>query len=867
MEGYTPTPIDQILNQDQGSGTPLQGSVAQNYQPTPIDDIFKQSAEEDPFGGVKAAAAGVGRGLSFGLSDLALTQTGLVEPETLKSLKEAYPTTSTLSEIGGVVGPALLSGGTSLLAGGARIAGTGVRAVSAIGEKVAAATAKKLVQEAGKSTAKKVLGKAIAAGLGSAVEGGFYGAGQFISDSALGDPNVNAEKFFSQVGMSALLGGAFGSTFNIAGQGLKAAANNYKSIAKSAYSKINNLDDDVLNYVVKNSQKIDDIYKAPGTKVDKIKTTVTNSLDDYFSKYSQFSDDFGNNFKDTISKLNSENKAVPLKDLLNDVDNQISDLVGSKGLGAPSAKKAAKALQSYKEELVAAATQNAKTSNFADDLLKDFSNFSGSKKDYRKLMSKISGNPDLAGKLYLTPDDLVSVYRASNEQAKALGLYSWRVDTKPGAYQWSQLGNKARSLLGDLDEQGAIKTWNTKYGSIAKARDELKKYGFKGDFERLPEFEDKMTSLLTSGTKDAKKASKWLKVLDSELGSDLKGTQELLTAYDKLTSGKFAAITTGYSTLLPALSAITGIGFGLPAPIVAAGTLGAAALQAPILRRPIIEGAAKVGPSIDKTFNILTKTGQSVPPELVPFISAKIAGLAEVERKTKRADQDTAGAVTQFLNNHQQFNIESREPKTKKTYIETFKDYQDLISDDLKFNEYMDEQFQDLGFIYPSIVEPLKGKTKQSINYLLKDAPKVVQNDDMFSEPLEPSDMEISKFKIRHEVVEDPRVVLKALKNETLSKIHVETLQQIYPAIYEGMRMAFVNDAHNARSKLSYHQKLQMSMLFNVQGLPSLKQGSFALLQDNFKPDNKETPVTRGGATGLKDYAKSTMTEAQKTYS
>jgi hypothetical protein len=820
-----------------------------------LDELRKMSADADPLGGIKAGAAAVARGASFGLSDVALTQSGLVRPETLKSLEDAYPTTSLVGELAPIAASLIPTGGASLLAGG-------VKGVSAVGRKVAEATAKKLVQEGTKSTAKNVLGRATAAGLGAAVEGGFYGAGQFISDAALGDPNANAEKFFSQVGLSSLIGGGFGATFNIAGQGLKAAANNYKSVAKSAFSKINQLDDEVIDYVVKNNDKLDEIFAAPGSKEEKIRQSVVTSLDDYFSKYKQFSDDFGTNFRDTITKLDTSNRSIPLKNVIEVLDEQITSLTGASGLGAPSAKKAAASLGKYKDDLILAATQNSSNANLADDLLQQFKNFKGSKKEYKQLISKIASDPKQAGKLFLKPSDLVAISRSANEEAANLGLYSWRIDTKPGAFQWSQIGQKARSLLGDIDESSVIKEWNKRYSNLATARSELKKFGFKGDLESLPKFEDKMVSLFSRGSKQAKDAKRWLKVIDEDLGTNLVDSQDLLTAYDKLTSGKFAAIATGYSTLLPALSAVTGLSLGLPAPVIGAATLGAAALQAPILRRPIIKGATAAAPIIDKGIALTTKAGQSVPQALVPFIAAKSAGLAFVDGKVKKTNEETSGALKNYLNNPSQFKIETRAPKTKETYLKTLEDYIELISDDVKFNEYMDEQFEDLGLVYPSIIEPLKGKTKQSLSYLVDGAPKPVESASIFDDPQEPSDQQIGEFKQRLEVVEDPRVVLKSLKNGTLSQNQVETLKEIYPVIYEGMRTAFIEDVSKVKSNLSYNEKLQMSLLFDVEGIPALRNETFLLLQSTFAQENQPNQQRSSGR--LDRVATSNLTESQR---
>ena len=81
-----------------------------------LEDLNAYQAEADKYDRpIAAAALGAARGASFGLSDLALTQSGLVSPETISKIEEASPTISTLSNITGVIAPALLSGGTVYL--------------------------------------------------------------------------------------------------------------------------------------------------------------------------------------------------------------------------------------------------------------------------------------------------------------------------------------------------------------------------------------------------------------------------------------------------------------------------------------------------------------------------------------------------------------------------------------------------------------------------------------------------------------------------------------------------------------------------------------------------------------------------------
>jgi hypothetical protein len=169
---------------------------------TPLDRREREIKAKYGHSEILAGTAGVARGLTFGLSDAALSAAGLGED--VKALKEANPYSSMLGEIGGIIVPTLLTGGTGLVAKGAQAATTATRGVA----KGAASVAEQIV---GKAVGKSVASRTLA----GAVEGATYGLGQSISEASLGEPANVAENL--------LVGGAFGSALPIIGAGLKAA--------------------------------------------------------------------------------------------------------------------------------------------------------------------------------------------------------------------------------------------------------------------------------------------------------------------------------------------------------------------------------------------------------------------------------------------------------------------------------------------------------------------------------------------------------------------------------------------------------------------------------------------------------------------
>lgn len=178
------------------------------------------------FGGLggQAQAFGLGvlRGSTLHASDLLLTRSGLVSPQTMSSLQNVNPISSLLGEGGGILGSsAFLPGGGA--AGLVERAGAG--AVDAL---VPAAAEGAGALARGAST----LGSAVTRGT---TEGAIYnGVGNSLTESALGDPNLNGEKIASNFLQGGLFGGVAGGVLG----GLQVAVPPAIGAAKSALSDL-----------------------------------------------------------------------------------------------------------------------------------------------------------------------------------------------------------------------------------------------------------------------------------------------------------------------------------------------------------------------------------------------------------------------------------------------------------------------------------------------------------------------------------------------------------------------------------------------------------------------------------------------------
>lgn len=199
-----------ILNQEGELGEIASQEYMQalqsGYAPATTADIQK-SIDVDLYGdsplqtGLERAASAA----TFGATDFIASK---LEPEYAKRMQmreELNPGAAITGEIVGVVGPALLTGGTSLAA---KAVSAPARAAMNLGASASKAVAKALPKN---GLAGKVVSEMIPRAAGLGVEGALYGAGNYISDASLGNADWSAESLISNVGMSGLLGGGIGA--------------------------------------------------------------------------------------------------------------------------------------------------------------------------------------------------------------------------------------------------------------------------------------------------------------------------------------------------------------------------------------------------------------------------------------------------------------------------------------------------------------------------------------------------------------------------------------------------------------------------------------------------------------------------------
>jgi hypothetical protein len=241
-----------------GKWTSIKGSQAAKFfgssesllSPVGSAADLQAQQDRDTYGGLGGAtfAAGTGAlqslGLGFGDAGLVggaeLFGRGDEARELIEKTSRINPGARMLGELGGFVAPAAISGGSSLLArGGGSLARAGLegatllpRAAAGLGSAVEHGAARGLAAlgaaEGGLAT------RILAPAAGQAVEQGLYGIGHAVSESAIKNEDLTAEKLLAHGGMAALLGAGVGGVIGGGGMLVRGIGERAASLGERA---------------------------------------------------------------------------------------------------------------------------------------------------------------------------------------------------------------------------------------------------------------------------------------------------------------------------------------------------------------------------------------------------------------------------------------------------------------------------------------------------------------------------------------------------------------------------------------------------------------------------------------------------------
>lgn len=777
----------------QGSSEMVPMALQSGYQmatPQNVAEVRNQKTYGEGVGNqIESALLGAGEGATFGLSTLALTKgakyLGFDDPtEAIKQIEERNPISHGVGEVGGILGSSLLPGaglvgsvsklGNAISEGTANIAGKGLAALTDI-----APNAQKVL-----NFASQVGSKA----MGSAVEGALYGGiGNSITEAALGDPDLNAEKIMSNFGYGALIGGRLGGSFKASELAIPKAWNGAKTALGKLYElSVGNPGEEpgiLSKAFAKTSSAIS------GKSADDILTGIKNRAS--VETNPEALNKLGSQLTDNLGELRSQVRTTLDKTIEDIHPHEISNLLDGIPLEktAFAGDQAASFMQNSIAKMIADPTTYPKASitemqQFLDGFLDD--------------MTKQTGGIETSTDLFNSLNGLKSHVE---------GLKLGNVDA---ASEFHDVSNSIGKLLNDSDVWGSAAARQSSLSSAQKS------------FERTQEQFDKLFVSKVTDQIDPDKVHSYLSNMQSPANS-IRGT--VLKNYFNESQNVLGEIQKSYenapnSSINPKM--INDL-LAKQSDIMSDVANTTAASEA--------QTALKTGH--ESALSHIAELGAWVNmPGLIPVIYAgkmlanpgmAISRLAHMEsvvnKVTNSIEKGTKGI----------FSAASSGLDATEGLISQKLSYEKLAADHMKFSEQLNNTIGNPeGFlnrvtdathpIYqaaPNTATALNMTAARAANFLQSKLPPSDTPTGPFEQKQKPSQAEISMFDRYRNVVENPLDIMNQVKNDSITPQAIEAVSTVYPRLYDKIKGSVMEHIASMTdpSEIPYQTKLSLSML------------------------------------------------------
>lgn len=757
------------------------------------------TSDEDKYGGAsgmaKAAGLGALRGTTLGLSDVALTKSGLVNPETIKGLEEENPVSSIAGEAASFLAP---TGAAGLIGKAGKVVTGGVKALN---------VAKDAYEV---SRAAKILGATTDIGahaLGSSVEGAIYaGVGNSLHEYALGDPSLNGEKIMANFGNGFLMGGAIGGamkgamvglppaveaakdalvktrnviagtgegTGGLIGKGLDALGKSEEAQAWS--NRIKNLDvDQKIELANSAGKSLNETWKNVDTAIKTLNKDIRPEETQALIGSADVERVIGSQ-QDVVNKMNevhemmraepevySQNAARKLERLRIRIADQMKESVANKD---PLA--AFNILRDTKKELGEMVFTKVPTEQ-TRDTVEALKGVSGLVNDTLK-------NPEIfgdAGARLAEHDDVMSkMYKFISPSNKATDF---------------------QKAFGSFEGQGYTKRWAFDPKKIERVFKQSETIGGQQKMDMLDAFYDH------------------LKVVPEHIESTYQNVPNQRfdkEALSNILENSQSSIQDAHEKYMEAIQG-------------SKGALGLKDYTAGVIAHshPII-GAAYAA------YNIATK-----PIEYM----AKLATVERTIGKTSKAIGDAAGRIFDpaMQKLYQAKNPLVRSSLDEHDYKKASENVKALAHNTDMLNERLTKQTEGFASAAPDTSTHTQMASTRAIQFLASKLPPDTSSPFEKEGPV--SKAQIESFNRYKETVANPTGVLDHVANGTLGAHELETLQVVYPQLYDHMKTTVLNHAAQAMSKkqdVPYRTRQMLSMFLNQPLDRSLMGQSIAMNQ------------------------------------
>lgn len=728
---------------------------------------------------------GAARGLTFGLSDAALTGLGISDAEAMQARREVNPYISVGSEVAGAIAPAFVTGGSSAAATGAATAGKVATGAARTAELIRAGEAASTVARAGgvaaevssltkaASAARSILshtpaayaakaGQAVTAlgneaGLaarvvtgaaGGAAEAALFGAGQGVSQLALSDEPLSAERIVSVIGSEALAGAKWGGAIGAAVPALGALS----SAAGKGYTAAKEMVPDVISkFLPKSTKELE-------TKLQGIKQTLTadlNSAESGLSQSRRLVDDSITDLAGLAAKFNE----IP------EMSKNYTTLIKQLKRKAADFDKAESA---YKLTFNMVDKSGARVAGVNDAVVQKLLNAGGDEAaEYLKVLSKYHAT----GQELTHAAQKASPYiqKEGAEILSDLALNSIAVESRVGGIK-----GKIGELKGLAKENTGAVSWNDASNLLAATTVVLPALGIRT--EDIP--------LLNYIPKEILNGLIWgnfaLKHINKKLTNDV---------YKRIASGGEASAVGRASKF--ASTAIDKVQEGVQ------GFL-----------KSSVSGAKKVGTVAKKV---------AMPAPLVVLNNVSFFPPEQKQYKYKTAQEAFKRRVSE---------------------IRALSQQQDAIRQNVH---------NAMGAVPAGLIREAQEVQIRKINFLNSKIPTNPNEGRILPKEWKPSKQDIATFSKYLQAAENPLSILESLKNNSLSAEEVEAVKVIYPRLFSDIQSLIIEQIPELRGKLTYSSRLRLSRLFGVAVDESMEPDFIFAMQSDFEENSPQKSGSGGG--------------------
>lgn len=809
---------------------------------------------------VRAGIEGAARGLTFGLSDAALTKMG-VDKEGLRERMERNPVASTVGEIGGIAIPFLLPEPTTT-AGAAAQAAT---ALPRLAQRSSQAIAGRIVKGAG--------ARAIA---GSAVEGAFYGAGQVVTEASLTDnPDLTASQILGTVGLGAVLGGGATAAQRALGKTLKFGAETALQPFRSRMAPAGTIEGRAgQKLLTEGAEAAGEVAErglvpagargaggtgaaaaAAGKKTDEAFLSIaTEGLSD-FAEQRAAKAAIGQN-KRAFRILDARKGGVQQfgRDLLNE------GVVTYKDTMETIAKKAAERKDFYGQQIGALWDGLSKAAP-GGAMPRKSAMLARLQPVVEKYLTSTSYDDRVIGRALKR--ELATLDNALPEQMTFSQLHKARVTLDSVAYR-NQLSQspkveslrELRGVMEDYLEESADKLASSTAGKTFKDtyREVKRLYG---NMKMAADFAEDRILGDTS--------NRFVSPSDYGMGMLFGGVGGVASMMDgdfdlDLAAGAWLLGAAGNKVLRGRLSAVTADVLNRAAQRVGGISVRVASLAD--LERSAQEFSRKMDEAVDGAF-AAGKRGARAAGEAAERAVRNSGGAALTVAGLNLTDPGEKGR--EELSKY-------RGSTRQKTFHSQVAALRQLSQDQALMARRIQESLGAVLETAPQTGMAMTAQAQAAVGFLLSKAPASPY--DLGNDPLgrhsgrwQPDDTEITRFNRYVAAVADPGAFLSDMAAGRVNREGVEAIRTVYPALFQELQMRLVERIPEFQETLSYQQRGQLSILFSVPLDPSFEPGFVAAMQASYAGENAEqaqqeqqsnssgggvVKTTQGGLGGLK---------------